>query len=375
MMINMAAEHLGIVGGGQLGRMLTEAAKPMGFEVTVIDPGENCPAAQAGANQIQASLTDYDAVHELAEQVDVVTWEIEHINTEALYNLSVPVEPSPYTLADIKDKLSQHMRLQARGIPVADFRPISEQADLDRVFDAFDGKVIVKSRYGGYDGRGNMVVDAPGWNQVSAKFGNQPLYAERIVPFRKELAVVAARGKTGVIRQYPVVETEHIRNICNIVSAPADISDGIRDDAIEIAHETMRQLDGLGVFAIEMFLTDEDQVLVNEIAPRVHNSGHLTIEANATSQFEQHVRAVMGLPLGSADPVSPAVMINILGERDGEVEVNGRDRVLAIPETHLHLYGKSPTKVDRKMGHITVLADSVSEARQLAIKARKEFSI
>jgi len=368
---------VGIVGGGQLGRMLTEAARPLGREVTVIDPGADCPAAQAGAEQIQASFTDADAVLKLASRVDVVTWEIEHINADALMGLPVPVEPSPKTLSIIKDKLYQKRMLVDAGIPVADFMDLnSEKLDVDMhsAFGAF-GNVIVKTRTGGYDGRGNMVVTPENWQELLAQFGSTPLYAEKIEHFQKELAVIIARDVRGTIAQYPVVETIHENNICNLVLAPANIDPRIQAVAEDIAHETASVLEGAGVFAIEMFLTEDDKVIVNEVAPRVHNSGHHTIEANRTSQFEQHIRAITGLPLGSTTAVSPAVMINILGERNGKVALTGQDKALAFAGTHLHLYGKASTKVARKMGHITVLADSVSEAYKIAIVARKELTI
>jgi 5-(carboxyamino)imidazole ribonucleotide synthase len=374
----MERKRVGIVGGGQLGMMLTEAAQPLGFDVTVIDPGENCPATQAGAEQIQASLTDADAVRDLASRTDIITWEIEHINVQALMDLPVPVEPSPHTLAIIKDKLHQKLMLANAGIPVADFMDLKATTfnqDMARAFATF-GNVIVKTRTGGYDGRGNLVATPDNWQELTDKFGDTPLYAEQIEPFQKELAVIIARDVRGSIAQYPVVETIHENNICNLVLAPAAIDPRIQSAAEEIAHETANHLEGAGVFAIEMFLTNSDEVLVNEIAPRVHNSGHHTIEANQTSQFAQHIRAITGLLLGSTAMVSPAAaMINILGERNGNVMLSGLDRVLALPNTHVHLYGKVPTKVARKMGHITVLADTVDEARQLAVKARSYLTI
>ncbi len=372
----MEVSRIGIVGGGQLGRMLTEAALPLGFEVTVIDPAENCPAAQAGAKQIEAPLTDPSAIQELADEGDVVTWEIEHINAEALMSLDIPVEPSPHTLQLIQDKLHQKDMLSKGGIPVADFTAIYDEGALADAFHAF-GNVIVKTRTGGYDGRGNlMVASMTDWPQIKATFGEQPLYAEKVVPFQKELAVIIARDKQGVVAQYPVVETIHENNICHLVLAPAPIDPAVQAEAEEVAHEVARKLEGAGVFAIEMFLTEDDEVLVNEIAPRVHNSGHHTIEANQTSQFEQHIRAISGLPLGSTEMVAPAaVMVNILGDRNGAVALSGLEKVLALPDTHVHLYGKSPVKVARKMGHITVRSESLSEARELALRARRALKI
>ncbi|HEV2403120.1 MAG TPA: 5-(carboxyamino)imidazole ribonucleotide synthase [Candidatus Saccharimonadales bacterium] len=372
-------EHgrVGIVGGGQLGRMLTDAALPLGFAVTVIDPVENCPAAQAGAEQIQASLKDPDAIRSLASRTDVVTWEIEDIDVTALEGLPTAVEPSPYTLGTIQDKLRQKRMLVRAGLPVAafmDLDPNRLDRDVDMAFKAF-GAVIIKARTGGYDGRGNMSVRPDNSQGIFDRFGDTQLYVERLVPFQKELAVIVARDVLGNIAQYPVVETIHENNICHLVLAPAGIDPRIRADAEEIAHETAGHLDGAGVFAIEMFLTDGDELLINEIAPRVHNSGHHTIEANATSQFEQHIRAITRLPLGSTEMISPAAMINILGERNGPVALRGLGRVLSLPGTHVHLYGKEPTKMERKMGHIVVISDDVEEARVIALKARRELTI
>lgn len=376
-MMELERSRIGIVGGGQLGRMLTEAALPLGFEVTVIDPAENCPAAQAGAEQIPAALTDVDAIHELAARTDVVTWEIEHINAEALAELETPVEPSPMTLLTIKDKLRQKEMLKSAGIPVADFMPVDSYENLLTAFGRFRDGVIVKTRTGGYDGRGNLVVSSPAdWQQLQETFGDTPLYAEEIEPFQKELAILVARNTEGQSLTYPVVETIHKNNICHLVVAPAPIDRRIEVAAEEIARETVGRLEGAGVFAIEMFLTEDNEVLVNEIAPRVHNSGHHTIEANRTSQFEQHIRAITGLPLGSTEMVAPAAaMINILGERDGEVRVAGLEKVLEMPDVHVHLYGKSPTKVARKMGHITVRGNFIEQVKHLAVTARKEITI
>ncbi len=371
----MERQKIGIVGGGQLGRMLTEAALPMGFYVTVIDPGENCPAKQAGAEQIEASLNDEDAIASLADKSDVITWEIEHINTDALEAVSTAaVEPLPRTLSMIKDKLSQKTFLRKHGIPVADFMPVDNEASLNEAFEKF-GSVIVKTRTGGYDGRGNLVLNNPDWQTVDNRFGSTPLYAEQIEPFQKELAVIVARDTIGNISLYPVVETIHKDNICHLVLSPAPISQRLQTVASDIAYETVARLEGAGVFAIEMFLDEDNSILVNEIAPRVHNSGHHTIEANRTSQFEQHIRAITELPLGNTEMISPAAMINILGDRNGAVAITGLEQTLSMPDVHIHLYGKSPTKLARKMGHITVRADSVDEAKEIAIKARGAISI
>ena len=364
-------ETIGIVGGGQLGRMLTEAAQPLGYRVTVVDPTPNCPAAQVGAEQIQAGLQDEAAVSELADRTDVITWEIEHIDSSALLDLQSAgynVQPDPETLKTIQDKLVQKDFLRWRGLPVADFRAIDHEQSLQEAVINLGGSLIIKSRTGGYDGRGNLVYRGQTIDELHAALG-QNLYAERMVAFDKELSVVAARDVHGTIALYPTVETEHEDNICHTVISPAAVDPKINQEAQDIARETLRFLGGAGVFAIEMFSTDQG-VLINEIAPRVHNSGHHTIEANTTSQFEQHIRAVTGMPLGStALRASAAVMVNILGKREEPLTRQGLDTLLALPDTHPHFYGK-PSRRARKIGHITVLADSVEEALARAQTAR-----
>ncbi len=376
----MNGKTIGIVGGGQLGRMLTLAAKPLGFDVIVVDPGADCPAAQVGAKQIVADLYDESALRLLAEQSDVVTIEIEHMDTAALAEIEAngtPVHPAPATTRIIQDKLHQKQLLQLGSVPIADFVEIATQADARNALKQFGGKILLKTRHGAYDGRGNMLIknekDIP---EAFAKFGNAQLYAERFVPFKKELAAIVARSTSGDVEVYPVVETVHKDNICTEVIAPAAIDKKQAAGAYKIAHQTAELLRGAGVFAIEMFLTRDGRVLVNEIAPRVHNSGHLTIEACYTSQFEQHIRSVTGLPLGNTGlKVPAAAMVNILGERDGAVDVSGRAGVLSNERTSIHLYGKSPTKKARKMGHITVVGDNTKEVRSRAKRALRKIRI
>ncbi|HVO86211.1 MAG TPA: 5-(carboxyamino)imidazole ribonucleotide synthase [Candidatus Binatia bacterium] len=378
----MRENQIGIVGGGQLGRMLTDAAKPMGFEVTVIDPTEPpCPAAQAGAEQIVAGLHDDEALDQLVRQSAVTTWEIEHIGSRKLKELQSlglggDIQPSPRSLEIINDKLSQKEFLSKHGIPVVAYRDIREPAHLASAIEEM-GPVIVKSRFGGYDGRGNLELSEPDWTKVIARFDVMPqVYAEQKIDFDKELSVLVARDKLDNMRVYPTIETIQSDGQCNIAVAPARIESELARQAELLALDSVYYLDGAGVFAVEMFLTADGRILVNEIAPRVHNSGHWTIEGSKTSQFEQHVRAITGLPLGSTEMLAPAAaMINILGERDGPVNLTGRHEVLGIEDAHLHVYGKAPTKAARKMGHITVRASSPDKAIELAIEARKELSI
>jgi len=359
-MYAMSGKTIGIIGGGQLGRMLTLAAKPMGFDVIVLDPGENAPATHVGASQIVGGLYDKKALQQLVEQADYITAEIEHMDAAALQELErlqKPINPAPATIRLIQDKYKQKEFLRANGVAVADFVAIESEADAKKALNDFGGKMLLKTRHGAYDGRGNMVVKSPkDVKDAFKKFGDTPLYAEKFVPFTQEIAVMVARSTTSEVATYPVVQTIQQRNICLEVLAPAPVPESVIKQAMQLARKTAKLLKGAGTFGIEMFVTTNGKVLINEIAPRVHNSGHYTIEACRTSQFEQHVRAVTGLPLGDTSMVTPAaVMINILGERDGPTQVTGLDNMLATPHTSVHIYGKSPTKVDRKMGHITQL--------------------
>lgn len=371
---------IGIVGGGQLGRMLTEAALPLGYDVMVVDPGENCPAHQAGAEEITANLYDKDALAELAKRSDFITVEIEHLDThvlEMLENEGAIINPRPATVRLIQDKYAQKVFLEEHGIPVAPFVEITDEEAALRALENFGGSMIIKAKHGAYDGRGNMVVSSPAEVKEAFKtFADRELYAEQLVPFERELAVMVAKDVRGNVVSYPAVQTIHARNICEEVLAPAPVDESIREKAGELARSVVELLEGAGMFGVEMFLTKDGEVLVNEIAPRVHNSGHHTMEFSRTSQFEQHVRAITGLPLGSVESVVPAaVMINILGERDGPTRVTGLADVLAIPDTSVHIYGKSPTKVDRKMGHITSTGKTVEEAQKRAREARKALDI
>ena len=371
---------IGIVGGGQLGRMLTLAAKPLGLDVVVIDPGAHCPAEQVGARQIVANLYDPVALKKLAAAADYITVEIEHLDAGALAELEkdgAVINPSPSTISLIQDKFAQKQFLQERRVPVAPFAEITGERSARDALKSFGGAMIVKTRHGAYDGRGNMVVsNEKELADALQKFDDKALYAEGLIDFERELAVMVARDMKGNVALYPIVQTIHERNICTEVLVPAPVSAAATQKAEAIARQVAELLSGAGTLGVELFLTRDGTVLVNEIAPRVHNSGHYTTEACRTSQFEQHIRAIASLPLGDTSLVVPAaVMINILGERDSPTQVKGTPDVLAIPGASLHLYGKSPTKIDRKMGHITVTAKDVATAQTLARKARKALSI
>ncbi len=372
--------RIGIVGGGQLGRMLGFAAKRMGFIVSVMDPTPHSPAGQVVDLQLEGDYSDPEVTEELAGISDFITVEIEHINTDTLKKLASEgaiVNPAPRTIEMIKNKLAQKEYLAKNKIPTAKYLEVSSIKEIETAAKQFGFPFLLKAKLNAFDGRGNALIKRK--EDIAKEFmrlGGKDLYVEKYVPFVKELAVVIARDIKGKLISYPVVETIHKNNICHIVMAPAPINKKYEQKAKRLATRVMNHLKGAGVFAIEMFLTKKGEVLINEIAPRVHNSGHYTIEACYTSQFEQHIRAVTGLPLGNPDMKVPAaVMINILGERKGSADVKNLEKALRMSNVSVHLYGKAETKLERKMGHITVVGKSVEECLNKAKKARKTISI
>lgn len=372
--------RIGIIGGGQLGRMLALSARDFAFEVRVVDPNPDCPASGVVDEVIVGNFDDPAAIGQLAEKSDVITYEIESAGVETLEKLEkkgITVSPSPRSLAIIRDKLGQKQFLTDKGIDVAPFAEVSSAADVEKLAQQWGYPLLLKSRFGAYDGRGNAVVDnAEEIPLALDKLGNKDLYAEAFVPFTKELAVMAARDSQGEIVLYPVVETEHYNNILRTVQIPAPIVPEHREKAEAVARQVMTHLDGAGVFGIELFLTSKGDIIVNEIAPRVHNSGHYTIEACLTSQFENQIRAVCGLPLGQTLLRTPAaVMVNLLGEENRPAELSGLAEVLAIDGAAVHIYGKKESRPDRKMGHITVLDISPTVAHQKAMQAIKTLRI
>ncbi len=376
-MINVLDYKIGVVGGGQLGKMLAQEAKRMDFSITVLDPMPNSPAGQIADMQIVSGFYDEDGIKELVLSSDITTYEIEHINTKVLKQLRDEghrVYPSPEILEIIQDKSLQKQMLVKNNIPTASWKKV--EGKLEDSIKDFGFPVVQKSCKGGYDGRGVFVIH----DIDNIRNGlNAESYLEEYVDFEKELAMIVARDLKGNIKCYPVVEMifDQRANICDMTIAPARISQKKWNEAVEIASSCVEALDGVGVFGIEMFLTKTGRVLVNEIAPRPHNSGHYTIEACMTSQFEQHLRAITGLPLGSTELLSPAVMVNVLGSKgyEGKPIYKGVDDVLAIPGTNLHIYGKKETKPFRKMGHVTILDKSLDSAIQKADKVKQFLSV
>ncbi|MBW3569039.1 5-(carboxyamino)imidazole ribonucleotide synthase [Candidatus Parcubacteria bacterium] len=372
-----AKKTLGIVGGGQLGRMLSEPAIKLGYGVIVVDPTDNCPAKQVGARQIIAGFRDEKAIRELAKNSDFITIESEHVNVKALSEiLDKKVNPSSQTIELIQDKYKQKQFLKDSGLPVADFVEINSVENARLTLAGFGGKMMLKSKTDAFDGRGNALVSSvEELDAAFLRFEKRELYAEQIITFEKELAVMVAKDIKGNIVSYPVVETVHKRSICIEVYAAAQIDEQTIENARQTAEKAVSLLDGAGVYGVEMFLS-KSEILVNEIAPRVHNSGHYTMDACATSQFEQHIRAVTEMELGNTEMTAPAcVMVNILGERNGAIALTGVEKAEAIDGVSVYIYGKTPTKVDRKMGHINAVAGTIEEAREKALKARKLISI
>ncbi len=356
----MLTRVLGIIGGGQLGMMLTEAAKKMPehiSDVIVLDPTKNCPAAKVGAKQIVADFKDKNAIVELSLKSDIITYEIESGDSEILESLngSATINPSPSTLKTIQDKFIQKKFLHENGLPVADFALIESLSDLKEKITSFGFPAMLKARRDAYDGRGNFRIERPEHVvQAYGQFQGRPLMLEKAIDFKMEVSVIAARNTKGEIATYPVVENIHEENILKMTIAPARVSEKISKEAERIAKKTMQVLHGAGVFGIEMFVTQDDKVLINEIAPRVHNSGHHTLQSSATSQFEQHLRAILGINLGKTDLLHHTVMCNILGPRGFQ----GRYKPIEIRQdegVYLKMYLKDESKPERKMGHFNLV--------------------
>ena len=364
-------KRLGIIGGGQLGMMITEAARNLSdeiSEITVLDPTENCPAAQVGAKQIVGDFKDKNAIVKLAEQSDIITYEIESGNTDILSKLKADIEPSPSTLGIIQDKLSQKKFLSENGLPVSQFYEIASLDDLRERINELGLPVLLKARRDAYDGRGNFkITSSDEVEKAYQYFDGKSLMIEKFVNFKMEVSVVAARNTKGEIATYPLVENIHEDNILNMTIAPARVSDDVISNAGEIAKKTMQVLKGAGVFGIEMFVDQNNEILINEIAPRVHNSGHHTLQSCKTSQFEQHLRAILGLDLGSTDLVHKTVMYNILGP--GGFEGKYKPVKLENDGVYLKMYGKDISKPQRKLGHFNVvdMNDSKNTSELLTI--------
>ena len=350
---------LGIIGGGQLGMMLVEAAKKMPEHISkiiVLDPTENCPAAQVGAEQIVADFKDKDAIIELSNKSDIITYEIESGDSAVLKlaEKNAEINPSPETLQIIQDKFLQKSFLLESNIPIPEFIQIKNIDDLTEGLKKFGYPALLKARRDAYDGRGNYKINSEEEIQKAFEyFTNQNLLLEKFIPFTMEVSVIASRNTKGQIKTYPLVENIHEENILRQTIAPARVTDDIIEKAQHIAEKTMTVLKGAGIFGIEMFVTTDNQILINEIAPRVHNSGHHTLQSSETSQFEQHLNAILGLNLGDTKLIYNTVMHNILGSD----KFSGEYESFNVSEegVFLKMYGKKISKPLRKLGHINLV--------------------
>ncbi len=353
------AATVGVVGGGQLGRMMGEAAGPLGIELIVSDPTPDCPAAPVVRDQIVGDFDDYEAIRALAERADVLTFEIELADPDEMERVGeetdTPIHPDPDTLRMIQDKLVQNRALKAANIPTPAFRKIDTADDLIAAGEELGWPLMLKAREGGYDGRGNRPVAGPDEVEEALEEIGGSALAEELVDFERELAIMGAVG-ADEMRVYPVTETIQEEEILRALVAPARIRDSVRSRAREVAFEVLDLLEGRGIYGIELFETRDGEISVNEIAPRPHNSGHWTIEGTNCSQFEQHLRAVLGWPLGDAALRSSAVTANLLGDVDSTrtAELAGTEAILETPDASLHWYGKREVRPLRKMGHLTL---------------------
>lgn len=372
------SKTLGIIGGGQLGMMLTEAAKKMPeyiSNVIVLDPTPECPAARVGAKQIVADFKDKNAIVELSLESDIITYEIESGDSKVLESLhgEVSINPSPTTLRTIQDKYIQKQFLSRNNIPVAEFEEIESLEDLEKKIIDFQYPILLKARRDAYDGRGNFRIGEQSQIETGYKnFLGRQTMIEKFVDFKMEVSVIAARNIHGEIATYPLVENIHRDNILEFTIAPARVDDKISSNADKIAKKTMEVLHGAGVFGIEMFVTKNDELLINEIAPRVHNSGHHTLQSSETSQFEQHLRAILGLPLGSTRLNHSTVMCNILGPRD----FVGKYKPITLGQkdgVYLKMYNKEEAKPQRKLGHFNVVDEKDTGSMELLIKRAQKI--
>jgi len=368
---------IGVIGGGQLGRMLVLEAKRLGLNVIVLDPKPNSPAGQIADFQMVAEFDDLTALKVLALKTDVLTYEFEHIDVgllEILEQEGNAIYPCAKTLAMIQNKYRQKSSLRNIGIDVPDFHLIENLDQLVAVFDQLDQKIVLKTCTGGYDGKGSRVItERSELEQAFLEFASYGMMAEELIDYDKEVSIIFAINQDGM-KFYPVAENIHHQGILINSFVPANISTEVEQRIQTIAAKIAQDIDDYGVFCIEFFIDSRANIFVNEIAPRPHNSGHYSIEGCVTSQFEQLVRIITGMPLGSTELRLPCAMFNILGSdaTTGKYQISGIDRLMALTDCHLHLYGKPETGEFRKIGHLTAMADSVAAA---SIKAKEALSL
>lgn len=371
--------RLGIVGGGQLARMTAMAALRLGCDVVVLERESYSPAARLATHSLVGDWNDPGTLRALASRVDVVTLENEFVEADALRVLAdggCTVWPGPQTVGLVQDKLQQKQRLADAGLPVPRLRAVDNLGELEAAAVEFGLPLVLKARRNAYDGKGNATLGsradfAPAWQRLGGGEG-RALFVEAFCDFTTELAVIITRGQRGELAIYPVVETVQRNHVCHRVRAPAPVPKEVAARVTDVARRAVEAVGAVGSFGVELFLTRAGDVLVNELAPRVHNSGHYSLEACVCSQFENHVRAVFGWPLGSTRMVVPAaVMVNLLGAVRAPGRVSGLEQALAVPGARVHLYGKAMSGVGRKLGHVTALGSSLAEAEVLALRCAR----
>ncbi|PKM96478.1 MAG: 5-(carboxyamino)imidazole ribonucleotide synthase [Firmicutes bacterium HGW-Firmicutes-1] len=381
--MNCLKKKIGIIGGGQLGKMMILDAKKLGFYVITLDPTLNCPSHSLSDEHIVAAFDDEEAIKKLAEKSDVITYEFEHISISALEKIEKDghiVYPTVSSLATIQNKFTQKSLLHEKNIPVPEFEKVNDENDIKIMGSHYSYPIMLKSCTGGYDGKGNVIIQneamiAEAYSALGG--GAVPLMVEKFVPFMMEISVLACRGIEGDIVIYPVGQNIHRNSILDETIVPASISSECTRKAMELAYDVMEIFHGVGMFCVEMFVTTNEEIFINEVAPRPHNSGHYTIEGCLTSQFEQHIRAITGLPFGDVSLRCPTVMRNLLGEEEaeGSTLVEGLEEVFKLPNVKVHIYGKQEVKPGRKMGHLTVCASTVEKARSEASQAKAIIKI
>lgn len=349
---------IGIIGGGQLGRMMTLAAKEAGFRIIVLDPTNDCPCGQVADEQITAGYNDLQALEHLAKKCDVITFEFENIDYESLLSLSkiANVPQGAEIIRITQDRIIEKTTLVASGVKVAPFEVIHSEAEMNKGIQKLGFPCVLKTSRGGYDGKGQHVIkSAADINEAKRLLDHGACVLESWVEFKKEISVIISRNVKGDMECFPVGENIHVDNILHQTIVPARINEHIENAAFQLAEKIAEHIELIGTLAVEMFLTADEQIFVNELAPRPHNSGHYSIEACDFSQFDQHIRAICNWPLKSPSLLKPVVMVNILGQHVEKL----MEQIPLQSEWSIHLYGKSQAKYQRKMGHITVLTDNI----------------
>ena len=367
---------VGVLRSGQLGRMFAIAARRMGYRVHTLSPDGDTPTGQVADREVRAAYDDLDAVREFAGRVQVVTFEFENVSAEAAAAAAerAPVRPAGAVLHTTQNRLREKTFLSGAGFPVTPFAPVRSEEDLREGLARLGTPAVLKTAGWGYDGKGQVKIFHP--SEAAAAWeglGRQEAVLEAFVDFQAEVSVVAARGLDGSFAHWGVIENLHRNHILDVSVAPAAVPQEVEAEAIEIARGILEALDVVGVLCVELFLTGDDRLMVNELAPRPHNSGHLTFDACVTSQFEQQLRAICGLPLGATDLLRPAAMANLLGDlwQKGEPDWAAACR---FPGVKLHLYGKAAARPGRKMGHLTAVAGDRETARRLVLDAREALT-